>query len=212
MENNRALLLVDLQNDFCAGGSLEVPRADEVIILANQLQPLFDCVIATKDFHPADHTSFASNHSANIGEMIKLDGINQVLWPDHCVQGTKGAEFHPGLETSRIHKIIYKGTDKNIDSYSAFFDNAHLRQTELQNYLHQENVNEIYMMGLATDYCVKFSCFDALKLGFKTFVIKDGCRGVELNEGDIKKAFKEMEEKGAQLILSEELLMERLCE
>lgn len=212
MGNKRALILVDLQNDFCAGGNLEVPQGDEVIAIANQLQPLFDCVIATKDFHPANHTSFASNHSAKVGDVVQLGQINQVLWPDHCVQGTRGAEFHPALETHRIHKIIYKGTDKNIDSYSAFFDNAHLRQTELQDFLHKENIKEIYIMGLATDYCVKFSCFDATQLGFKTFVIQDGCRGVELKAGDIQNAFKEMQTKGAQLITSNELLVEKLCE
>jgi len=210
--SKRALILVDLQNDFCAGGSLEVPYGDEVIAIANRLQPLFDLVIATKDFHPADHTSFASNHSAKVGEVMHLGEINQILWPDHCVQGTRGAEFHPGLDIQFIHKIIFKGTDKNIDSYSAFFDNAHLRHTELQDYLHKENIKEVYIMGLATDYCVKFSCFDAIQLGFKTVVIVDGCRGVELKAGDSENAFKEMRARGAVLLTSDQLSMEKLCE
>lgn len=199
--NKKALILVDLQNDFCRGGSLEVPDGDAVIQVANQLQPKFDLVIATKDWHPQDHTSFASNHpGTKIGEMIMLDNMSQVMWPDHCVQETKGSDFHPQLDVSRINKIIYKGTDKNIDSYSAFYDNAHQRATGLAEYLQNENVNEIYIMGLATDYCVKFSCLDAELLGFDVHIIEEGCRGVELNPGDIESAMNEMRSVGVKIV------------
>jgi nicotinamidase/pyrazinamidase len=196
-----ALILVDLQNDFCLGGALAVPGADDVISLANTLQSQFDVVIATKDWHPADHASFASNQPLHkVGEVIAVNGVEQILWPDHCVQGTHGAEFHPELDTSRIKKIFYKGTDKMMDSYSAFFDNAHLRSTGLADYLKSEEVETIYVMGLATDYCVRFTCLDAITLGFKTYLIEGACRGVELSEGDIQNALNELVKKGVVLI------------
>lgn len=200
-KDKKALILVDLQNDFCRGGSLAVPDGDAVIPIANQLQPYFDLVIATKDWHPQDHTSFASNHpGTKMGDLIMLGNLSQVMWPDHCVQESKGSNFHPQLDTSHIDKIIYKGTDKNIDSYSAFFDNAHLRATGLTDYLQNENIKEIYIMGLATDYCVKFSCLDAVLLGFNVHVIEDGCRGVELNSGDVESAMNEMRAVGVRVV------------
>lgn len=206
MVKKRALLLVDLQNDFCKGGSLEVPLGDEVIPLGNQLQEQFDLVIATQDWHPRDHVSFASNHPGQkIGDVLTLDGINQVLWPAHCIQNNRGAAFHPLLNTQKINKIIHKGTDKTIDSYSAFFDNAHRRSTGLNNYLQEHAVEDVYIMGLATDYCVKYSVLDALQLGFRVWVIKDGCRGVNLKLEDSENAFKAMQEAGAQLVMSWDL-------
>ena len=196
-----ALIMVDLQNDFCFGGSLAVPDADAIIPLANQLQKKFDLIIATKDWHPSDHTSFASNHSGKkAGEIITIDNTLQVLWPDHCVQNTRGFEFHPALDTSQIKKIFYKGTDRTIDSYSAFFDNAHLRATGLADYLHEQHVNTLYIMGLATDYCVRYSCLDALQLGFDVFFIQDACRGVGLEEGDVARAINEIEIMGGRLV------------
>lgn len=201
MSNKTALILVDLQNDFCEGGSLAVKDADAVIPLANELQAYFDLVIATKDWHPSDHTSFAPNHSGKkVGDKIMIEGQQQILWPVHCVQGTKGSDFHPGLDCSLIDEIFYKGTDKNIDSYSAFFDNAHLRATGLADYLRKEEVQSIYIMGLATDYCVKYSCRDAVKLGFNTHIIEDACRGVELKSGDIKAALEEMQAEGVKIV------------
>lgn len=201
MENKKALMMVDLQNDFCRGGSLEVPDANTIIPLANQLQKYFELVIATKDWHPQDHTSFAANHPGKIvNDVLLINGIEQILWPIHCVQETRGAEFNPELETSRINKIFFKGTDKNIDNYSTFFDNAHLRKTGLEDYLHEQHVNDIYIMGLATDYCVKYSCRDAVKLGFNTYIIEDACRGVELHEGDIVKSLEEMQAEGVKVI------------
>lgn len=203
----KALIMVDLQNDFCKGGRLEVPAGDEVIPLANQLQSSFDIVIGTKDWHPQDHMSFASNHPGyHVGDLIEVNNLKQILWPDHCVQESKGSQVHPLLNTSRVQKWIFKGTDKTIDSYSAFFDNAHLRATGLGDYLKSLGVEEIYILGLATDYCVKFTCLDGIKLGFKVYVIEDACRGVELREGDVARALKEMEEVGVEIVRSESIL------
>lgn len=207
MTAKKALIMVDLQNDFCRGGHLAVPGGDEVITLANQIQPHFDLVIATQDWHPHDHMSFAINHpDYGIGDVIIVDDIPQVLWPEHCIQQSKGAEFHPELETQHIHKIFHKGIDKKIDSYSAFFDNAHKRKTGLGDYLREENVSDVYIMGLATDYCVKYSALDAIHQGFNVFVIKDACRGVELNPGDIEHAYAEMQAAGVHFISVKEVL------
>lgn len=200
------LIMVDLQNDFCPGGRLAVPDADLIIPLVNELQPFFHHVVATLDWHPKDHTSFASNHPGHqIGDVLIMDQIPQILWPDHCVQGSEGAQFHPNLNVQRVRKIFKKGIDKNIDSYSAFFDNAHRRATGLADYLHEQNIKEVYLLGLATDYCVKYSCIDAANLGFDVYVIVDACRGVELKPGDCAKAFQEMEQAGAHLITSKKI-------
>lgn len=207
MRKKTALLMVDLQNDFCEGGNLAVPGGSSVIPIANQLQSYFDVIIATQDWHPKDHMSFATNHPGYvIGDEIVVESLAQVLWPDHCVQDSEGAAFHPGLETNKVHKIFHKGVDKKIDSYSAFFDNAHLRSTGLGDYLREQQVEEIYIMGLATDYCVKYSSLDAAHLGFHVYVIEDACRGVEINPGDIAEAFKEMQSAGVHLIKSKEIL------
>jgi len=207
MNTNIALIMVDLQNDFCPGGNLSVPDGDAVIPLANQLQKKFERIIATKDWHPKDHVSFASNHPGKReGDVIIMDGIEQTLWPNHCIQYTHGSEFHPSLETSKINKIILKGMDKTVDSYSTFFDNAHLRDTGLAAYLKENHITDIYIMGLATDYCVKYSCRDAVKLGFNTSVIVDACRGVELHEGDIANALEEMRNEGVKIVYTPDVL------
>ncbi|MEO8402040.1 MAG: bifunctional nicotinamidase/pyrazinamidase [Gammaproteobacteria bacterium] len=199
--NKTALIMVDLQNDFCAGGNLAVPDGDAVIALANQLQPCFDVVVATKDWHPETHMSFASNHpDKKAGEVIIVHGLTQVLWPDHCVQNSSGSEFHPDLNQEKIQHIFHKGTDRFVDSYSAFFDNEHLRTTGLADYLTREGVTDIYIMGLATDYCVKFSCLDAVQFNFKVHVIEDACRGVELKPGDVTNAMREMQNAGVKLV------------
>lgn len=201
MIGKKALLIIDMQNDFCPGGSLAVPGGDEIVPIINELQVKFDYIIATKDWHPHDHISFAANHSdRQIGDVIDVGSLPQVLWPVHCVQETVGSNFHPALDIGRIEKIFHKGMDKNIDSYSAFFDNAYQRSTGLADYLHQQGVDTLYIVGLATDYCVKYSAIDAAKLGFSVFVIKDACRAVELKEGDVEQAFKEMSAMGVTLI------------
>jgi nicotinamidase/pyrazinamidase len=205
----KALLLVDIQNDFVPGGSLAVPEGDKVIPVANALQPYFDHVIATQDWHPANHGSFAANHPGKKpGDIIDLNGLVQILWPVHCVQNSWGAEFVPGLDTGRFEKIIHKGTDPGIDSYSALFDNGHRKTTGLDDYLKQAGIDELYIMGLATDYCVKFTVIDALKLGYLIFVIEDGCRGINLKPGDVDRAFEEMKKRGAAVIRSEFIMIE----
>jgi nicotinamidase/pyrazinamidase len=201
-----ALIFVDLQNDFLPGGALAVPHGDEVIPVANELQQRFDLVVATKDWHPSDHGSFAANHKGKKpGDRIILDGIEQILWPVHCVQNTHGAEFATSFDTSRIAHIFHKGIDPKIDSYSTFFDNAHRRHTGLAHYLEQRGIKDIYLMGLALDYCVKYSALDARYLGLKTHVILDGCRGIELEPGDISRALEEMKRAGTVLLKSSDL-------
>jgi nicotinamidase/pyrazinamidase len=201
-----ALIIVDLQNDFLPGGALPVPHGDEVIPLANELQRYFGVVLATQDWHPPDHSSFAANHPGKKpGDHIILDGIEQVLWPVHCVQNTVGAEFAPSFDTSRIAHVFHKGIDPLIDSYSTFFDNAHRRHTGLAHYLRKRSIKDIYLMGLALDYCVKYSALDARQLGLNTRVIVDGCRGIELEPGDIGRALDEMKRAGAVLLKSPEL-------
>ena len=194
-----ALILVDLQNDFCAGGALAVPGGDDVVTVANDLRPYFKWVILTQDYHPNDHSNFAANHAeATVGDVIMIDHIEQTLWPVHCVQGTWGANFHETLQVEGIQHIVYKGTDKTVDSYSAFFDNAHRRSTGLHDYLQKNGIKHLFLMGLATDYCVKYSVLDALHLGYRVSVIEDGCRGIDLRTGDIQKAIEDMKLAGAQ--------------
>lgn len=202
-----ALIMVDLQNDFCEGGALAVNGGSSVIPLANKLQPYFDMVIATQDWHPANHTSFASNHPGHgVGEMVPTDKILQILWPVHCVQNTFGAQLHSDLDVSRVNEIFHKGTDSSIDSYSAFFDNEHLRKTGLGDYLRERNVHDVYILGLATDYCVKYSALDAKHLGFNVYVIEDACRGVCLSEGDVNAALNEMRSAGVHVITSDSVI------
>jgi len=206
MANKRALVMVDLQNDFCKGGHLAVPGGDEVIPLANQLQQRFDLIVASQDWHPQDHTSFAVNHPGSaVGDVLLIDHMTQILWPEHCVQNSHGASFHPDLDTHKITKIFHKGAQKNIDSYSAFFDNAHDQSTGLGEYLNNKNVKDVYIIGLATDYCVKYSTLDALKLGFSVYVIEDACRGVGLKNDDIANAYNEMRAAGAKIIRSADI-------
>ena len=202
----KALILVDLQNDFMPGGSLAVPDGDKVVPVANQMQRCFGFTVATQDWHPVDHGSFATSHpGSEVGDIIDLDGIPQVLWPSHCVQNTSGAELVSDLDRSHIRKIFHKGTDPAIDSYSTFFDNGHRQSTGLGDYLREQGVDEVYLMGLATDYCVKFSGLDARELGFQVSVIQDGCRGVELEPGDVALALEEMRQAGVALVRSDSL-------
>ena len=203
-----ALIIVDLQNDFLPGGALAVPGGDEVIPLTNELQRRFDVVLATQDWHPPDHGSFAANHPGNKpGDRIMVDGIDQILWPVHCVQNTRGAEFAPSFSTKRIDHVFHKGIDPRIDSYSTFFDNAHRRSTGLADYLKDRAIKDIYLLGLALDYCVKYSALDARQLGLNTYVVLDGCRGIDLHPEDVDLALKEMKAAGAAMVQSGELLL-----
>ena len=177
----RALILVDLQNDFCPGGALAVSQGDRVVPVANRLleAAVFELVVATQDWHPRHHGSFAVNHSGrSVGETIDLEGLEQILWPVHCVQGTPGAELVSTLKTRFVEKTFHKGTDPRIDSYSTFFDNAKRRSTGLESFLRGHGVESVYLLGLATDYCVKYSALDGARLGFQTRVVTDGCRGL----------------------------------
>jgi len=203
----RCLLLVDLQNDFLPGGALPVPEGDAVLPVINRIQPQFELVVATQDWHPPDHLSFAVNHPGRrVGEVIELDGLPQVLWPVHCVQSTWGAELAPGLDTGRIVHVVRMGTDPRIDSYSGFFDNGRRRSTGLDTFLRQQGVDELYVAGLATDYCVRATALDAVRLGFRTFLVTDACRGVNLQPGDVDRALAEMAQAGVRLIRSTDLI------
>jgi len=202
----KALVLVDIQNDFLPAGALPVPQGDRVVPVANELMKHFELVVATRDWHPPEHKSFASNHPGKKpGDLIELHGRPQRLWPDHCVQGTSGAEFAPGLQTSGLAKIFHKGQDPEIDSYSGFFDNARLRATGLESFLKENGADELYILGLATDYCVKFTALDAVELGFKTYLVEDGCRGVDLTPGDVDRALEEMKQARVVITTSERL-------
>jgi nicotinamidase/pyrazinamidase len=201
-----ALVLVDIQNDFLPGGALPVPRGDEVIPVANRTQAKFPLVVATQDWHPSNHGSFASQHPGKkAGDLGELAGSPQVMWPDHCVQNTPGAAFAPALDTTRLARVFPKGTDPAIDSYSGFFDNGHRKATGLGDYLQEESVTDVYVLGLATDYCVKATALDARQLGFKVNLIVDGCRGVELAPGDVARAIAEMETAGVKVVASSEV-------
>ena len=198
-----ALLVVDIQNDFCPHGTLEVKNGDEVIPVANALMDHFDLIVATQDWHPANHKSFAANHPwRKPGQVIDLNGLEQILWPIHCVQGTFGAEFAPGLHTDKFTRIFRKGTDPEIDSYSGFFDNGHRKSTGLGEYLKEKQVDAVYIVGLAADVCVKYTVLDALELGFTTYLVTDGTRGVDLEKGDTERAIAEMADQGAILVTS----------
>ncbi len=203
----KTLILVDLQNDFCKHGALEVPDGDAVIPIANSLLDSFELVVATQDFHPANHGSFAANHPwRKPGQVIDLHGLQQILWPIHCVQHSFGAEFVKTLHIDKINKVFPKGTNPEIDSYSGFFDNGHRGETGLSSFLSKQNVKQVYVLGLATDYCVKFTALDAVGLGFEVFLIVDACRGVNLQADDVANAIEEMREKGVKIINSSDIL------
>jgi len=206
----KCLVLTDIQNDFLPGGALVVPEGDAVIPIANRLQAIFPLVVATQDWHPANHGSFAATHPGKkVYDQIELGGVPQILWPVHCVQNSKGAEFAPGLNRERVAKVFHKGTDADIDSYSALFDNMHRKSTGLGEWMKEQGVTEVFFCGLATDYCVKFSALDAVQSGFKTSVIEDASRGVNLQPGDVKNAIAEMKRAGVTILQSAEVLRAR---
>ncbi|SNR93241.1 nicotinamidase/pyrazinamidase [Belliella buryatensis] len=194
----KALIIVDVQNDFIPGGALAVAEGDMVVPIINQLQAKFDFIVATQDWHPADHGSFAANHPGkNIGEFIDLNGVNQILWPVHCVQGSQGAEFHADLNQEKWRAIFQKGMNPQVDSYSGFFDNNRQGDTGLSQFLKENGVEEIFVCGLAEDYCVKFTVLDGLEEGFKVHLILDATRAVNIQPDDFSKAMIEMENAGA---------------
>jgi nicotinamidase/pyrazinamidase len=198
--NTDCLLIVDVQNDFCAGGALEVPDGDAVVDIINTLAGRFDHRILTQDWHPASHNSFASSHPGKFPfETVELDYGTQVLWPDHCVQGSHGAEFHKDLKTDDVELIIRKGFRRQIDSYSAFFENDHKTPTGLSGYLQNRGFKRLLMVGLATDFCVAYSALDAIKEGFDVILIEDACRGIDL-DNSVASAMASMTEAGVECI------------
>jgi nicotinamidase/pyrazinamidase len=201
----RALIIVDVQNDFCPGGALAVPNGDQVVGAINTIveSGQYDLVVATQDWHPAGHGSFASaNPGSNPYDSIDLNGLPQVLWPDHCVQNTPGAEFHPDLNTEAIQRVFQKGTDPTVDSYSGFFDNGRRNPSGLAEYLTENEVTRVDVVGLATDYCVKATATDAKNLGFDTSILLAGCRAVNVSPKDGEIALSQMAGSGITLIAS----------
>ncbi|MCB9657215.1 MAG: bifunctional nicotinamidase/pyrazinamidase [Sandaracinaceae bacterium] len=198
--DDHALVLVDLQPDFLPGGALAVAEGDLVVPYAVARMQEFGCIVATQDWHPPDHGSFASQHPGKEpGELIELHGLTQVLWPDHCVQGTAGAELCAELDRERITAVFRKGSDPTVDSYSGFFDNGRRHATGLGDWLRERGVRALSVLGLATDYCVKFTALDARELGFEVTLLSAGCRGVELKPGDVARALDELRAAGVQI-------------
>lgn len=202
----KALIIVDVQLDFLPGGALAVPHGDEIIPLINELQAYVDLVVATQDWHPAGHKSFASVHEGHqVFDKIELEGLEQVLWPDHCVQGTDGAEFAPTLNMNHVEAIFRKGMEMDIDSYSGFYDNGHRKVTGMGAYLKGRGVTEIWVCGLASDFCVYFTALDGLELGFKTTLIEDASRPIDAASFEFKK--EHLLSKGGQLAMAKKILL-----
>ena len=195
-----ALLVIDVQNDFCPAGALEVAGGNEIVPYINKEMVKYDCVVLTQDWHPKGHSSFATSHEGkNPMELIKMPYGDQVLWPDHCVQGSKGAEFHPDLNIEQANAIIRKGSDPRIDSYSAFFENDRKTPTGLDGYFKSLEIENINLVGLATDFCVNYSAQDAANLGYKVLVLEKMCRAIDLN-GSLAAAKSEMQDCGVEFI------------
>lgn len=200
----KTLIIIDVQNDFIPGGSLAVPGGDEIIELINHLQKDFELIIATQDWHPAGHSSFAANHLGKKEfETIQLHNQEQVLWPVHCVQNSQGAEFSSILNTSKIEAIFRKGMNPELDSYSGFYDNAHEKSTGLAGYLKEKKAEDLYFCGLAADYCVYFSIIDALDEGFKATLIEDATKAIDPSRFEELKT--EILKKGGEILNSTDI-------
>lgn len=198
------LVVIDVQNDFCPGGSLAVSKGDEIVPVVNRLMGQFRHVVLTQDWHPSGHSSFASTHKGQPFTAIKLDYGDQTLWPDHCVQGTKGAEFHRDLKLTGAELVLRKGFRKPIDSYSAFFENDKVTRTGLAGYLRDRGLKRLFMCGLATDFCVAWSALDGRREGFQVVVLEDACRAIDLN-GSLAAAKAEMTKAGVALTASDHI-------
>ncbi|MHA7131378.1 bifunctional nicotinamidase/pyrazinamidase [Algoriphagus namhaensis] len=201
-----ALLIVDVQHDFLPGGALEVKEGDAIVPVINKLQEKFDVILATQDFHPSDHQSFAANHPRReIGEQINLHGLSQILWPVHCVQNTRGSDFPENLHQTKWKSIVQKGKNPEVDSYSGFFDNAKRGDTGLDRLLKELGVDRVFVVGLAQDFCVKFTALDSKSLGYETYLVTDATRAVNLGPTDGDDALSEMHSQGIRLIKSTEI-------
>ncbi len=199
------LVIVDVQNDFCPGGALAVAEGDSVVPVINSISFLFDKVVATQDWHPVGHVSFASTHNKNPFELISIGGVEQALWPDHCVPGTPGADFHQDLDLRHVDLIVRKGTNPLVDSYSTFLENDKKTETGLRYYLQGLGLTDLYFAGLATDYCVYFSAVDALSFGFHVSVILDATRGVDVPAENVEKTVDDMKKRGIRILNHESL-------
>lgn len=200
----KTLIIIDVQNDFMPGGPLAIPFGDTIVPVINKIQDRFDLVVATQDWHPANHKSFASNHPGKVPfAQITLNGLEQVLWPDHCVQDAQGAAFYPGLDATRVEAIFRKGMDPEIDSYSGFYDNGCRKKTGLAGFLREKEADVLYFCGLAGDICVYYTLIDALKAGFASYLIVDAAR--PLNEADYENAKQEILRLGGRLVTSDEI-------
>ena len=209
MQNNTALIVVDVQNGFTPGGNLAVAHADQIIPNINQLAQYFETIVITQDWHPENHVSFAINHDAKQPfETIELDYGTQVLWPSHCVQGTHDAELHPDLKLSTAQLIIRKGFHRHIDSYSAFMEADHKTTTGLAGYLKERAIDTVFVVGIATDFCVAWTAIDAVNLGFKTFVIADATKGIDLH-GSLQQAWQDMLDVGVHRINRKDLIQQQ---
>ena len=201
-----ALLVVDVQNDFCPGGALAVPEGDAVVPAINRILGRFRVVVATQDWHPRGHISFASRHPGkNPFEVIEIQGTEQVLWPDHCLEGTQGADFHPGLNTTALRFVLRKGTNPDVDSYSAFLENDRKTATGLTGLLRELGVKRVFLSGLATDVCVRATALDGRRARFQVVVLEDACRPVDVPAGSLAKALEEMQDQGVRIIATGEL-------
>ena len=206
MKKRNVLIVVDVQNDFCPGGALAVTEGDLVVPIINRIMGSFHRVVATQDWHPREHVSFASNHPGKKPfEQIRIGDLSQTLWPDHCVPGTKGADFHEGLHADRFDLVVRKGSNPAVDSYSAFLENDKKTRTGLDGYLKSIKAERLFLAGLATDYCVFFSAMDAVSFGFKTVVIIDACRGIDVPDNNIEISLQTMKKKGINIITSGDL-------
>jgi len=194
------IIITDIQNDFCPGGALAVSEGDRIIPMVNALSPKFDKVVATQDWHPSGHVSFAETHARNPYDIMEIDGLQQVLWPEHCVSGTFGADFHRDLDLREVDLIIRKGTNPHIDSYSTFLENDKKTETGLHGYLRGFGISHLYLCGLATDYCVYFSAMDAVNLGFQVTVLMTASRGVDVPPGNIDTTIRAMRERGIRIL------------
>jgi nicotinamidase/pyrazinamidase len=204
--NETVLLLIDIQNDFCRGGALEVPQADEVIAVVNRLGQKFQHIVLTQDWHPPGHESFASTHEGHKPyDVIAAPYGQQTLWPDHCIQGTQGAQLHPSLDVPRAQLVVRKGYRREIDSYSAFYENDHRTPTGLGGYLREIGISRVFVAGLAFDFCVRYSAEDARREGLEVTVIEDACRGIDAN-GSIEDTRRSFARAGIHLVDSQELL------
>jgi len=206
MRNRSVLIVVDLQYDFCPGGSLAVPEGDRIVPVVNAMMPTFPLVVASQDWHPDGHISFASQHEGKEPfDTVEIEGEEWVLWPDHCVQTTRGAQLHDDLDQHPIKVIVRKGDKPRLDSYSVFFENDRETPTGLDGYLSGMGITDVYLCGLAEDVCVYFSAKDSVRLGFSTYVVEDATRGIDSPEGSLQKARDDMKQKGVQFITSKEL-------